>query len=131
MCEKFIKVATFNQVILGIEKRPHALQEPDEFRLSFSQLEEESLEFLEACENSDYIGAIDAIIDGLVFGFGILYKLGLTEKEVDQIFAAVMESNMMKKVGVKAGREGFDAKDAIKPVDFVSPEDKIMRILQS
>ena len=131
MCEKYKSVVEFNQNVLGIAQRSKVLQPVDEFRLSHKQLTEEANEFLEACEDFDYINAIDAVIDSLIFGFGILYKLGLSEREVDEIFAAVMDANMTKKLGVKAGREGFNAADAVKPVDFVSPETRIMRILQS
>lgn len=131
MCEKYKSVVEFNQKVLGIAQRSKVLQPVDEFKLSHKQLTEEANEFLEACEDFDYINAIDAVIDSLIFGFGILYKLGLSEREVDEIFAAVMEANMTKKLGVKAGREGFNAADAVKPVDFVSPETRIMRILQS
>jgi len=65
----------------------------------------------------------------MYFAQGILYKMGISDDEYQKIFEIVHAANMSKKPGVKEGREGFDAVDAVKPEDFVSPEDAIMRIL--
>jgi len=129
MSKEWDAVVRFNQEILGIEPRVPHLQKIDEARLSHAQLTEEADEFLEATEQCDYIGAIDGVIDSMVFSIGILYKLGVTRAQYGEIFTAVMEANMSKQIGVKKGREGFDAADAIKPEDFVSPEDRIAQIL--
>jgi predicted HAD superfamily Cof-like phosphohydrolase len=130
MSENYDLVKSFNQQVLGIPPRAHVMQDMDEYRLSHTQLIEEAEEFLCACDEQDYIAAVDACIDSIVFAKGILYKLGVTSTEYDAIFAAVMKANMSKVSGTAEGREGFDAADATKPEDFVSPEDAIAEILQ-
>jgi predicted HAD superfamily Cof-like phosphohydrolase len=123
------QVVKFNQDILHIAPRAHGLPISDEFELTAHQLHEEASEYQHACWNSDYVGAIDACIDSIFFAIGALYKLGITEEEFNTIFKAVTNCNMTKTKGVKSGREGFDAADAIKPSDWVSPEERIMEIL--
>lgn len=125
----FNKVVKFNQDILGIEPRPLGLQTQDEYELSYLQIKEEADEFLQACEEGDFVGVIDAIIDNIVFSLGILYKLGLNEFLYTSIFNTIMNANMEKRSGIKAGREGFDSVDAIKPKGWVSPERRIEEIL--
>jgi len=124
------KVVKFNQDILHIEPRDQGLPEVDEYQLTYTQLAEEAEEYLMNCEVSDYVGAVDACIDSIFFALGALYKLGITEYQFYAIFDAVTECNMTKKKGVKNGREGFDADDAIKPNDWVGPEERIMEILK-
>jgi len=126
----FEQVVKFNKEILDIDSRPLGLQSEDEYRLSHHQMNEEIIEFLEACINDDYIGAIDACIDNLVFTMGVLYKLGIDDNLYEKIFTTVMEANFSKKKGVKKGREGYAAVDAMKPSDFISPEDRIRLILE-
>lgn len=129
MSKQFELVERFNREVLGIQPREHVLQSQDEMLLSSKQLTEEINEYMDAHEEGNYVESVDAIIDNMVFGLGILYKLGLTNSEFEQCFAAVMEANFTKKKGVKEGREGFDAADAIKPEDFVPPEARIAVIL--
>ena len=129
MSQQFNEVVEFNQDVLKIGARGHKLQDPEEFQLSFVQLQEESSEFLEACNSGDYIGAVDACIDSIVFAMGILYKLGLTDEEFETCFTVVMAANMNKRKGVKAGREGFNAEDAVKPEGWIAPEEILREIL--
>jgi len=126
---KFNQVAKFNKEILGINERPVHIQDEEEFRLSHHQMQEEVGEFLEACEHNDFIGALDALIDNLVFTYGVAYKMGMTADLLHECFTAVMDANMGKKKGIKAGREGYNAADAIKPEGWISPEDRIAGIL--
>lgn len=126
----FERVKEFNQTVLGIDPRQPGLQDLDEAKLSHRQLLEEASEYIVANFDADFISAIDGVIDGLVFGYGILYKLGLNETQVDKIFNAVMDANMTKVRGVKVGREGFDAADAIKPDGWLAPEVRIEKILE-
>lgn len=130
MKSAFTQVKEFNKDILGIAPRPKGLQSPDEAALSHKQLTEEAEEFLQANKDHDYIGSVDACIDSIVFAMGILYKLGVTETEFDTIFEIVMSANMAKKIGVKKGREGFGAADAIKPEGWVPPEELIAKVLE-
>ena len=129
MKTQFSQVQTFNQEILGIDPRAKGVQPLEEAQLSHKQLTEEADEYLQAIKDGDYIGAIDGCIDSIVFAMGILYKLGITEDQFDDIFEVVMTANMMKKIGVKKGREGFGAADAVKPEGWVPPEETIARIL--
>ena len=131
MSTQWQRVETFNRKVLGILPREHGLQDLKEAELSYTQLIEEAKEFLDARHALDYIGSIDAIIDSMVFSLGVLYKLGVTEKEFNQIFDTVMDSNMRKKVGVKQGREGFNALDAVRDEGFIPPEESISIILGS
>ena len=127
---KFEQVEKFNKEILGISVRVPSLQKEEEYLLSHHQMREETDEFLVACEQEDYIGALDALIDNMVFTFGVAYKMGVDAKTFHDCFTAVMNANMEKKKGVKAGREGFgNAADAIKPDNWQSPEDRIGEIL--
>lgn len=125
----FSQVQKFNHEILGIAPRAKGPQPLSEAELSHRQLTEEADEYLQAIKDGDYIGAIDGCIDSIVFAMGILYKLGITEDQFDDIFEVVMTANMQKKIGVKKGREGFNASDAIKPEGWVPPEATIAKIL--
>ena len=129
MSYEYKLVADFNTVILGIEDRVLGLQIQDEYLLSHKQLVEEADEFLEASRKGDLVEAIDACIDSIVFSMGILYKLGITNEQFEDIFEVVMSANMTKKIGVKVGREGFDSEDAVKPDNWEGPESTIRRIL--
>jgi len=126
---QFNRVVKFNSEILGIAPREKGLQSKDELHLSIRQLSEEVNEFVVANISTDYIGAIDALLDLKIFTDGILYKLGLTNEEVDACHKAIMDCNMAKKIGVKKGREGFNSADAIKPDDWKGPEDRIAEII--
>ena len=131
MESNFDKVVEFNQLVLGVEPRAKGLQSREEMLLSVAQLKEEIAEYIEAHTKSDYIGAVDACIDSLYFTYGVLYKLGLNAKQVDEIFDIVHCANMRKRKGVKEGREGFGgAADATKPEGWESPEDAIARALK-
>jgi predicted HAD superfamily Cof-like phosphohydrolase len=129
MSKVFRSVVEFNQKVLGLEPRPHGLQEYDEAHLSYMQLNEEASEYLGAYLDEDLVGCVDACIDSIVFAMGILYKMGIVEEEFDTIFEVVMAANMTKKIGVAKGREGFTSLDATKPLGFKSPEHIIKEIL--
>lgn len=107
------------------------LQEKQEFDLSMVQLQEEINEIMEAYENADFIGLVDGLIDLEYFLLGVMYKCGLDAESHRDIFTAVHNCNVKKVMGVKAGREGFDAADAVKPEDWVPPEEMIDGILTS
>src|SRR5690606_14084035 len=127
---QMIQVIDFNRRILGISKRRPAMQDEDEFKLSLKQLREEIDELEEAYNNNDFIGTLDALIDLEYFLLGIFWKNGIDEKTHCKLFNAVHSANMMKKMGVKAGREGFRAADAVKPSDWTDPQLMFARILE-
>lgn len=122
-------IVDFNQRILGIEQRTPSMLNESEFNISRECLNEEIQEFVDAHISGDFIGCIDAIIDLRYFAVGVLYKLGLTIDQIERMDQAVHDANMQKKLGKKAGRGDGVAADAIKPTDWVSPEERIASIL--
>jgi predicted HAD superfamily Cof-like phosphohydrolase len=122
----FEQVVQFNISIIGIEARPHQLMDHKEVEFTSKALDEERVELLLAHNDGDIIGCIDALLDSIYFAVGALHKLGLTPAEMEACMTAVHESNMTKKKGVTdRGHEN----DAIKPDDWVPPEERIGAIL--
>ena len=122
----FIHITEFNREIIGIEQRPHGLLNQDEVEFTSKALDEERVEFIQAHQSGDFIGAIDALLDSIYFAVGGLYKMGLTPDQMAACMAAVHEANMTKKKGVtKRGHEN----DAAKPEGWISPEERIGKIL--
>lgn len=89
-------------------------------------IEEELVEFNDAYGKQDIVGMVDAIGDLIYGAMGTFKKMGLNREQVRLCFAAIHAANMTKKRGDK-GR-GTD-EDAIKPPDFVPPEEVIADIL--
>lgn len=83
---------------------------------------EELTELREAFEQQDIVKMCDAVADLIYGAMGTFKKMGLNRAQVRMVFQFVHEANMTKKKGDK-GR-GSD-EDAVKPEDFVPPEDKI------
>lgn len=123
------QVVEFNREILKIEQREKAPLNTEEFEISIKCLQEELNEFMDAYNAGDYIGCIDAMIDMRYFAVGVMYKMGLTADEIVHCDTAVHEANMEKKLGVNFRRGNGAAADAIKPADWVSPEERITNIL--
>jgi predicted HAD superfamily Cof-like phosphohydrolase len=127
---KFVgSVIHFNSQILGIAPRTPGMLSESEFKISVECLKEEVEEFVAAHNQGDYVGVIDAMIDLQYFAIGVMYKLGLNQDYIDEMMQAVHDANMTKKKGVKAGRGDGVAADAVKGADWVSPEQRIMDIL--
>lgn len=121
-------VIDFNQMVLGIEQRDKGLLVPEEFEISHKSLQEELDEFIYAHQKEDLVGCVDAILDGVYFAMGVLYKMGLTPEDINQCFAAIHLANMTKQIGVNAKRD-TGAADAVKPDGWESPETKMTEIL--
>ena len=131
MSQQFEQVVDFNQNILGIAVRELGVQDTDEFALSLAQMHEELGEMKDAYNQGDFVALIDAMIDLQYFLLGVMYKNGLNVKLYEQIFTAVHDCNVTKKMGVKANRTGFNgAADAVKPEGWVAPETMIQQILE-
>ncbi len=122
-------VVKFNREVVGIQDREKTLLSHDELTFMKKAIEEERDELLKAHTEKDYIGAIDALIDMMYFCVGGLHKLGVTVEEMELCGEAVHEANMTKKAGQKKGRETGTAQDAIKPVDWMGPEERIAEII--
>ncbi len=130
MSQHFIdQVVEFNQRVLNIGQREVDMLNSQEFEISMKCLQEELDEFEEAFKNGDLIGCIDAIIDLKYFAVGVLYKMGLSPDTQKACCTAVHSANMEKKLGVNAKRAVEGAADAVKPEGWVSPEERIIEIL--
>lgn len=129
--KQFLSVVDFNANILGISRRSPSLQDREEFKLSLHQLREEIDEIEESYNNGDFIGVLDGLIDLEYFLLGVFYKNGISESTHAELFDVIHKANMLKKMGTKKGREGYDAADAYKPDSWTDPELKIARILDT
>jgi predicted HAD superfamily Cof-like phosphohydrolase len=123
-------VIRFNQELLGHAPRPIGPMSDSEFEHLQKCLKEEfNLELMEAHNEGDVVKAVDAIIDGIYFALGGLYKMGLTYTQIDACFFTVHEYNMKKKRGQIERRATSDVPDAIHPEGIEKPEVEITRIL--
>lgn len=75
------------------------------------------------------VHSVDAVIDASYFAIGAMARTGLTVQQAIRCFEAVHNANMTKKKGVVAGRGDMGVPDAVKPADFVPPEEQIYEIL--
>lgn len=125
------QVVEFNQNVLKIEQRKLNMLPENEFEISMKCLQEELDEFEEAYRKGDIIGCIDAIIDLRYFAVGVLYKHGMSAEVIKKCDTAVHEANMEKKLGVVAKRATEGAADAVKPEGWISPEERIIDILDA
>lgn len=125
----FKRVKKFNEEVIGIKEREIGELNKEEHIWLAGALREEVNELDEAYTNSDFVGTIDSLIDGIYFALGGLYRLGLNEELVEKIFEAVHLANMEKVKGRKK-RVIENILDAIKPNNWLSPEEKIMAILE-
>jgi predicted HAD superfamily Cof-like phosphohydrolase len=124
-----LNVIDFNKRILRIEERKKGLLSTAELDITKKCLDEESSEFFDAHMNGDFIGAVDALIDDIYFAVGALYKMGLSAEEIEKCADAVHYCNMRKEIGVNERRGDGSASDAVKPEDWIGPEERIAIIL--
>ena len=124
----FEQVEQFNKEIIGIDREPGPMPE-DEVDFWIGTIQEELEEFEDAYRASDFPNQIDAVIDLLYFGVGALTRMGIPAHVSREIFNVVHSANMTKKKGQKQEREVVHQNDAVKPIDWESPEQKIMQIL--
>lgn len=123
------QVIEFNQKVLNIAPREKSMLNIVEYDISLKSLQEEVAEFEDAHLNGDFVGTVDALIDLMYFANGVLYKMGLTDEEISKCKTAVHEANMEKKLGVNFRRGDGSAADAVKPEGWISPEHRIIDIL--
>lgn len=122
-------VVEFNQRVLKIDQRVVGFIDEAEFHISVECEKEEIDEFYYAYKSGNLIGCIDAQIDLIYFAFGVLYKFGLTTEQIGKCFIAVHEANMEKKLGSNAKRGDGRVADAVKPENWISPEERIAKII--
>lgn len=122
----FRRIFNFNQNVLGIDPRlPMPLVDNEKTWLA-GCIREESEELEDA---SDLVDQVDALVDAIIFASGGLYRLGLTVEQAERCVSAVMDANFQKKAGQKAGRVFEGVVDAVKPEDWVGPEERIRQVL--
>jgi predicted HAD superfamily Cof-like phosphohydrolase len=121
-------IVAFNRQILKIEPRPLGPLEGGELDATIKAFDEELTEFKDAVASGDFIGQIDALTDLKYFIDGALYKMGLTADQINDVNMAVHDANMQKKLGIVEKR-GNPLGDAVKPEGWVSPEERIGKIL--
>jgi len=120
------QIFDFNEQVINIGEVEFNTLTQKQFDWTVKFCEEELQEFREAYEKQDLVGMVDAVGDLIYGAMGTFKKMGLNREHVRQCFAAIHAANMTKKRGDK-GR-GSD-EDAVKPADFVAPEQAIADIL--
>ena len=121
------RVVQFNRDLLGVEPPglPLNFMEQDH-KWMVMALREEAGEL----EGSHHVvDQVDALVDSIVFSIGGLFKLGLTETQMNDCMMAVMDANFQKKAGKNPNRPVEGVKDGYKPEGWVGPEERIRSIL--
>ena len=127
----FAMVQHMNREIVKVPVREIGpIQDSKEVGYLIGCLREEIDEFEEAIDQ-DFIGQVDALIDLIYFAAGGLTRMGIDSSLSEQIFAAVHEANMTKKNGIKAERDIPHTLDAVKPANWVGPEERIIKLIES
>ena len=127
--ETFVQdVIEFNRDLLGIEQRTPAMMSVEEHTHLTMALQEELKEFNDAVVEGNVVGAVDALIDLMYFAIGGLWKLGLSHEQMVHCMKAVHAANMLKRKG-KVAKRHTGAADAVKPEDWIPPEEAIQEIL--
>lgn len=116
----------FNEQVIGTGNVP--LNCLTEVQMTWTEkfVQEELTELREAYGEQDSAKMVDAVLDLIYGAMGTLKKMGVTREQAWKSFMAIHAANMTKKRGNK-GR-GSD-EDAVKPADFVPPEELIRAIL--
>lgn len=125
----FQQVVEFNRKVLGVEQRTIAPLNKGEYQITCDSLLEELNEFKEGMAEGDILKQIDSLFDGIYFGIGALYKMGLTPHQMSEIFSAIHDANMTKVRGTHEKRGDGLTADAIKPTGWVPPEQRIAEII--
>jgi predicted HAD superfamily Cof-like phosphohydrolase len=120
------RIFDFNEQVIGTgDVELNALTEK-QHNWTQTFVAEEAKELAEAFAEQDIVKMVDAVGDLIYGAMGTFKKMGLTREHVHAVFLAIHNANMTKKRGDK-GR-GSD-EDAVKPADFVPPEEAIADIL--
>jgi predicted HAD superfamily Cof-like phosphohydrolase len=123
-------VFEFNEKVIGVSReRPECLSETELIWLR-QAFREESQEIADAFTKGDLVGMVDGCLDMAYFAIGGLKRMGLTTEQAMMCFEAVHKANMRKAKGKQAKRGDME-EDAVKPEDFVAPDELIRQILSS
>lgn len=95
MKKQLNNVEEFQKAFNRPVKQKLSLIPVDASELRFKLLEEENLEYREACETDDLIGIADALADQLYIIFGTILEHGM-QHIITPVFEEVHRSNMSK-----------------------------------
>lgn len=126
----FKMVEDFNKNIIGVNRELGPIQDETEYKWGINAIHEELSEWQQAREDGDFIGEIDAVMDIIYFSMGFLTRMGIPHEQSKSIFEAIHRANMEKKLGTK-NRVFTHSLDAIKPNNWVPPEERIANILDT
>lgn len=123
-------VYKFNTELLGVKTgNPHLLKDSEQAWLMLA-LREELNEFDTAHHSDSLVDSVDALLDLVYFAIGGCVRMGLTAEQIEECFNTIHQANMNKKMGVKESRpQDGSVADAIKPTDWVAPEEKMKAII--
>lgn len=124
------EIFQFNNECLQLAERPlnPLTFKEGEHEFMVKALNEELIEYIEGYQAQDVVKMTDALFDLCYFAIGGLRRMGLTEDQARACFLAIHNANMTKKKGANASRGNF-ADDAVKPADFLPPDQMIANIL--
>lgn len=124
------EIFQFNNDCLQLSERPlnPLTFKEGEFEFTKKAFLEEIQELTEGYEQQDVVKMVDSVLDLCYFAVGSLRRMGLSEEQAKACFLAIHHANMTKKKGANASRGNF-ADDAVKPTDFVAPDEAIAHIL--
>lgn len=126
------EIFQFNDEVLGLAQQDRPLNpmtfKAGEHDFLLKALREEIEEYIEGYEAQDVVKMVDGLFDLCYFAIGGLRRMGLTSDQAVACFEAVHNANMSKKKGTNGKRGDFED-DAVKPVNFVPPDEAIAHIL--
>jgi hypothetical protein len=126
--DQITQVYEFNDLMGFPYEPPVHMPTTETVLFMLKSIEEEHDELQDALNDGDLVKVVDAILDLTYFAYGHLHRMGVTREQAQACFAAVHAANMTKGRGKLASRGNFE-NDAVKPADFVPPDEKIRAIL--
>lgn len=122
----FHKVNDFNEQVVGIRRSlvQHLSADEKDWLLGVLREEIDELELADAL-----VDQVDALIDVIYFAIGGMKRLGLSVEQMEQCFNVVHTCNMRKHQGKKAERAQQHSLDAVKPENWIAPEEQLTKIL--
>jgi predicted HAD superfamily Cof-like phosphohydrolase len=122
------EIFKFNEEVIGVNVDRVRMLNDTEWQWLKAALKEEMTEMETAHTTGDIAGMVDGALDMVYFAIGALRRMGLTTDQAWDSFFAIHNANMTKKKGKLEKRGDFEH-DAVKPENFVPPEQKIKQIL--
>lgn len=114
----------------GVELNEHIGFPNGDLTNEFAQSIEDFVnEFSKNYEQNDLVNSVISVALVCRVCCAIFGEFGLSAYKAERVMDAVYTANMTKKKGVNAKRGDGQAADAVKPADFVPPEEKIAEIL--